>query len=61
MEAFTQKASLGFTLIQELTHTGESSAAEFQIVASTQTNLNIKFGVHDRSTTKWAMVVTGIA
>jgi len=59
--AFTQKASLGFTLIQELTHTGESSAAEFQIVASTQTNLNIKFGVHDGSTSKWAMVVTGIA
>ena len=38
-----------------------SRAAEFQIVASTQTNLNIKFGVHDGSTSKWAMIVAGIA
>ena len=59
--ALTQKAGSGFTLVQALSHTGESSAAEFQVVSSTQSNLDIRFGIQAASTNRWAMVVAGIA
>ncbi len=59
--ALVQKPVAGFTLVQALSHTGESSAAEFQVVASPQTNQNVKFGAHDSSSNKWAMVVAGIS
>lgn len=55
--SLAQTAGAGFTLIQNGTQTGESTASEWEAVNAVQTNVTVAFGTSSGTGVAWRMVV----